>query len=178
MANHAYAKTGKTLDQKDVDVNIRKIVADKLKGLFEVKYDKDEKTWWIKYVKDDQISFLVWISDEIDYEEEDGKLVSKDSVLEFRHGHSWQFMWWVEGIVRENLGKIYNARMFDDGCEIEPKPVPDHYETFEIFCSTKPDCTPKEKKEIKQSKRMWIPDYQLKVIPKEIIETFNLDFKI
>jgi hypothetical protein len=178
MANHARAVTKKKLDPTEVQCNLIKILKEKLHDLFQFEYNPEEKLWYVFYKKDNQIGFQFWISDEIDYEEEDGKLVSKDSVLEFRHGHGWQFMWWVEGVVRENLGKIYNAQMFDEGCEIEPKPVPEHYETFEIFCSTKPDCTPKEKKYVKQSKRMWLPDYQLEELPKELIEGLNLDFKV
>jgi hypothetical protein len=178
MANHAYAKTGNKLDHKEVDAHIRRIVEEKLKGLFVVDYNEEEKLWSVGYPKDDYMAFLIWISDEVEYENGESKLISEGSVIEFRHGHSFQFMWWVEGVVRENLGKIYNARMFDDGCEIDPKPNHVRYETFEIFCRTKDDLTQMDKKLVKQSKKWWLPSYQAKIIPKEIKEGLNLDFKV
>jgi len=180
MANHAYAKTGNKLDVKELDAHIRKIVAEKLNGVFEVNYDAKEKTWLIHYPKDDYMGFLVWISDEEEFGEmkrgefveyDKPKLIRKNSVIEFRHGHTYQFMWWVEGVIRENLGEIYGARMFDDGCDINPKPNPAKFETFEKFCDKI-----KGEGTIKGTKDWYLPDYQRKAIPKEVTEKLNLDF--
>lgn len=182
MANHAYAKTGKKLDPKEVDANIRKIVAEKLAGIFSVDYNKKEKLWLIHYKGNDYIGFQMWISDDKEYGEmkngefieyKNPKIISKNSVLEFRHEHAFRFMWWVEGVIRENLGKIYNARMFDDGCEMDPKPNTDKFETFETFCVR----GEKNKKIIKELKKNYL-GWQKDDIPKEVIEKLNLDFKI
>lgn len=181
MANHAYAKTGKKINNKELDAHIRKIVAEKLGGVFKVDYGTKEKTWLIHYPKDNYMGFLIWISDEEEFGEMKGdefveykkpKLISKNSVIEFRHGHSYMFMWWVEGVVRENLGKIYKARMFDDGCEIPPKPNPAKFETFETYCRF----WGKDKKTVKAIKANKFPVWQK--VPKEIVEKLKLNFKI
>lgn len=174
MANHAQAKTGKRLNANEVDANIRKIVAEKLNNIFNVEFEDGltEKYWIIRYKDDGYLAMEMWISDDVDYNEEPTKLISEQSVLEFRHGHDMGFMWWVEGVVRENLGKIYNAQMFDDGCEIDPKPNPENFETFETFCSKQGD------EHTKELKKHWFPDWQKSEIPVEIIEKLNLDFQV
>lgn len=181
MANHAYAKTGKTLDPQEVGEHIKRLVKEKLGDLFNVEYNPDgEYMWVVSCKKDDKIAFAFWISDDYEYSNPDisypnpgwdkKTVLSKNSVLEFRHGHGFNFMWWVEGVIRENLGKIYNANMFDDGCEIDPKPSPEIYETFETFCS--------RRGKPKEQKKHWFPEYERKETPKELIEGLKLDFKV
>lgn len=181
MANHAYAKTGKTLDAKEVDGHIRKIVSEKLNNAFIVDFNEEETIWMINYKKSDYIGFQMWISDDVEYGEMKGKefveydkpkTISTNSVLEFRHGHTFFFMWWVEGVIRENLGKIYSASMFDDGTDINPTPNPEKYKTFEHYCRK----DKASKKEIKTIKNHYLPSWQK--VPKELIEKLSLDFKI
>lgn len=188
MANHAYAKTGKEIDPEDLNKRVEKLIAEKLGGLFSIERNEKENSWFILAKCDKKISFMFWISDEEEYGEyidgefveyKKSKILSKNSVIEFRHGHGFSFMWWVESVVRENLGKQYNARMFDDGCEINPKANPDRCETFEKSCSLNDDMTIRSKKEIKASKRMWFGWYaKFSSVPKELIEGLKLDFKI
>ncbi len=147
MANHAYVKTDQFLNPKEVDAHVRRIVKEKLGDAFIVNFDEEDMSWFIDYPKHDYIGFVFWLADDIeygsgegdDYEPYDEPLrMSRQSVIEFRHGHTFNFMWWVEGVIRENLGAIYNARMFDDGCEIDPEPHPEKYETFNTFVGNDP----------------------------------------
>jgi hypothetical protein len=133
MANHAYVASVRPLYLSDVDANVRKIVKEKLTDQFEVDLVEAEKTWYIKAkvpTMAEYLSFYFWLDTSSNFP-------ARPYVIEFRHGHTFQFMWWVEAVIRENLGQIYEANMYDDGCEISPIPNPEKYESFEKFTSPK-----------------------------------------
>jgi hypothetical protein len=193
MANHAKVCTGKTLDPNEVNDIVQKLNKEKLNGIFTLKYDVNypggwaDHQWTLQYKNEDYIALQFWLSDDVEYgEEKDGeyteydepKILSKQSCIEFRHGHSYNFMWWVEGVFRENLGKHYDARMWDDGCGwIEEERRLDRYESFESYVRTL--CKdPKSKKLVKEMKDFKFPDWQVEDIPKELIDALNLDFKV
>ena len=192
MANHAKVCTGKTLDPKEVDEIVQNINKEKLGGLFTLEYEKDvengygEHQWFLQYKDRGDISRVFWLVDDVRYGEGDEygstkefveydkpKTLSKQSCIEFRHGHSFQFMWWVEGVFRENLGAHYNAQMWDDGTGWLEKAKPERYETFKSYSS---GCG-RTQKEIKAWKKYHF-DWQKDSIPKELIEKLDLDFKV
>lgn len=193
MANHARVCTGKKLDPSEVSDIVQKLNKEKLGDVFTLEYQKNTKDgygkhqWFLQYKDEDYIAMIFWLTDDESYgEEKDGeyieydkpKILSKQSCIEFRHGHSYNFMWWVEGVFRENLGKHYNARMWDDGCGwIEEPQKLERYESFESYVRTL--CKdPNDKKLVKEMKDFKFPDWQLEEIPKELIDKLNLDFKI
>ena len=109
-------------------------------------------------------------------EYETPKLLSEQSGIEFRHGHGFNFLWWVEGVFRENLGKKYSARMWDDGVGWETDaPKPERYTSFKTYVLEK-KC--KDKKKMQEYKNFCFPEWEKEGIPKEIIKKLDLDFKI
>lgn len=172
MANHAFAKTNISLDPQDVTRHVINICKEKLHNVFTVYFDPTS-TRWIVFYKDISIALEFWLSSEYSYGEyidekwieyDNPVFIKTNNIIEFRHGHSLAFMWWVEAVIRENLGAIYNAEMADEGCDIDPKPKPEDIETFELFC-----------KGI-EGKRHWLPEWDIDRIPIELINILKLDF--
>jgi hypothetical protein len=194
MANHAKVITSKTLDPREVDDIVQRLNKEKLGGIFNITYQKNVKggygkhQWFLQYKDEDYIAMVFWISDDVAYGyEEDGKwiesddrtILSKQSCIEFRHGHSFDFMWWVEGVFRENLGKHYNAKMWDDGIGECETANPERYETFKTYASF--NYADKDGNLNKENLKKWKEihfDWQKDTIPVELIKAFNLDFDI
>lgn len=128
MANHAKVITDKIINPEEVTKFVKDINNKVFFGLFQIQYDNDEKSWIVQY--DYDIAMTFWISDNLD---EEGNIISKDTCLEFRHGHYFHFMWWVEGVFRENLGKHYNAKMFDEGVGDCGEPEPERFSSFREY---------------------------------------------
>lgn len=127
MANHAYVALVTQPDPLEVDALVRNLVATKLGNAFHVEYNDPHQMWIISYppVPDD-LSFAFWLTSS-------SMVNGRPYLLEFRHGHTYNFMWWVEGVIRENLGAHYNGYMLDEGAEIDSTPHPEKYASFEIF---------------------------------------------
>jgi len=191
MANHAKVCTGKTLNPDEVNDIVQKINKEKLGDIFTLTYQKDNVNgygkyqWFLQYKDEDYIAMIFWLSDDIDYSSSDentldgGNLLSTQSCIEFRHGHSFQFMWWVEGVFRENLGKHYNAKMWDDGVGECGPANPERYETFQTYASF--HYVDKDGNLNKENLKRWKEihfDWQKENIPIELIKTFNLDFEV
>ena len=188
MANHAKVCTGKTLNPDEINKIVQDLNKEKLGGIFNIEYEVNapggyaNHQWFLSYKDDDYLAMVFWLSDDVAYGEykngewidfDDKKILSKQSCIEFRHGHSFRFMWWVEGVFRENLGKIFNAKMWDDGTGECEDAKPENFESFKSyllqFCDKEEDLS-------KQKQFHFEP--QKYVIPKELIETLNLDFEI
>ena len=188
MANHAKVCTGKTLNPDEINQIVQRINKEKFGGVFTLTYDVDfpngwgKYQWLLKYKDDDYLAMQFWLTDDEEWgTEKDGKFIeydepkilSEQSCIEFRHGHSFRFMWWVEGVFRENLGKHYNAKMWDDGVGECGKAEPEKYETFKHYVVR--DETNEEN--IKECKEHYL-GYQKETIPVELIKALDLDFKI
>lgn len=124
MANHGYVYANKELVVSDVKRDMDKINHKFFNGLLTVEELNGD--FWIHsdMILPNGISF--WISSEYEYGYMDGdefvehdkpKLVCKDSVLEFRHGHGGAVHWWLEGVFRDNFAKMHNYLVGDDGYE-------------------------------------------------------------
>ena len=195
MANHAKVCTGKTLDPDEVNEIVQKLNKEKLGDVFTLTYQKDNVNgygkyqWFLQYKDEDYIAMIFWLSDDKEYGiEEEGKeyieydepkILSTQSCIEFRHGHSFNFMWWVEGVFRENIGKHYNAKMWDDGVGECGHANPERYETFQTYASF--NYVDKDGNLNKENLKRWKEihfDWQKENIPAELIKTFNLDFEV
>jgi hypothetical protein len=183
MANHAKVFTGKTLDPNEVNEIVERLNKEKFGGLFSFERGEswagDRYYWLMHYNNNDDLSLEFWITDEIarDKNEEGGdEIVCPESVIEFRHGHSVRFMWWVEGVLREFLGEHYKAKMWDDGTGWDEEgPQSQHYDTFEKYIRHITDEDLDETiREVKESR---IGIYRGH-FPEEIFEKLQLDFKI
>lgn len=186
MANHAKVITGKTLDPAEVNEIVQRLNKEKLGGVFTITLGRGhygEHQWFLQYKDEGFIGMHFWLTDNQQWgEEKDGKwiefdepkVISKQSCIEFRHGHSFQFMWWVEGLFRENLGVHYNAEMWDDGVGECGKPDPERYETFKTYVTR---IETKTKAEVKAWKNLHF-NWQKKDIPADLAEKLNLDFEI
>lgn len=181
MANHAKVITGKTLNPDEVNEIVQRINKEKLGSVFTITYEKDvpngwgKHQWFVQYKEETYITMVFWLSDDVDYINYDKPtVVSEQSCIEFRHGHSFRFMWWVEGVFRENLGKHYNANMWDDGIGECGPPNPEDFETFKKYLAGEGNLT---KEELQQSKKINF-DLQKESIPEELIKTLDLDFDI
>jgi hypothetical protein len=135
MANHCRVLTKKTLDPKEVDKLVKKISREKLFHVFKVRFNKKENSWYVFHPSSPgYMALTFWLSDENEYDESGTpNVLLKQSVIEFRHGHSYSFLWWIEGVFRENLAKHYGAQTRDDGDWVLRDACPEDYETYEIY---------------------------------------------
>jgi hypothetical protein len=179
MANHAKVITGKTLDPEDVNKIVQRLNEEKLGGVFTITYEKNvpsgwgKHQWFLQYKNKPFLTMVFWLSDDVDYINfEKPKVISEQSCIEFRHGHSFQFMWWVEGVFRENLGKHYNANMWDDGIGECGPANPEHFETFKTYAIGNKNYSENEIKKWKEVNFDW----QKEKIPEELIKALDLDF--
>ncbi len=165
MANHAKVCTGNTLDPKEVNQLVQDINEDRFGNIFFIEFDEKEKTWYLsETVETNQwIGLSFWISDEIDFTKTGKKkVISKQNCIEFRHGHAYNLMWYIEGVFREALGEHYKARMWDDGVGwIEEGPDVKRFESF---------------KKYKNGYMSDLDKEELKEIPKNIIKKLELKF--
>lgn len=162
MANHCRVLTKKTLDAHEVNSIVQKLAKEKLFDVFKIEFDEEFGSWLVFHPKNPHYMALTfWLSDEEEYGIEiNGEYVeyneplrlSELSVIEFRHGHGYSFLWWIEGVFRENLAKYYNAQTIDDGDGILIDACPEKYETYAEW-----------------SKGGGILSVELKPIPKDVI---------
>lgn len=53
--------------------------------------------------------------------------------IEFRHGHAWGILWWIEQEIREDLAARYKAVQYDDA-QVEPTPNrPERFDTYSAY---------------------------------------------
>lgn len=130
MANHCKVITKQTLDCEKITARVNELIKTKLAGLFELHIVPTGE-WVLVHKKDAALGFMFWLTSQ----DENYKDTLKDSVIEFRHGHQFPFMWFIEGVIRENLAKDYDAYMVDEGTGTPTQPKPENFETFEAFCN-------------------------------------------
>jgi len=130
MANHAYVYTKRELTYGDVLSELESINQRCLGGLFTVNINDDKNfitIWCEKYFGTYEMQ-QIWISDEREYgyyensenqetyiEYDEPKIICKNSIIEFRHGHRTSVGWTIESIFREEIAKRYDALVGDDG---------------------------------------------------------------
>lgn len=146
MANHGYVYTKQELTYDEILKELEVINQRCLGGLFEIKINGERNyiTIWCKKYFDICIQDL-WLSDEREFgyyedpsdyktyiEYDQPKILSKNSVIEFRHGHG-NAIYWLEGVFRENIAKKYDALIGDDGYDERYPAKPEEYESFEMY---------------------------------------------
>jgi len=145
MANHGYLKTGKELSSNLIDELITKINKEKFHDVltFTVFESYSGKNW--QALIDDYNGIQFWISDDVEYGEVkddiyteyvEPKVITKKSVLEFRHGYGFSFMWWLEGVITIEFQKQLGGEFYDDGFEGKYEKPEKKYETFYSFIET------------------------------------------
>jgi hypothetical protein len=155
MANHAYVIPPEMPTFDQVDKIVRRVVAEKFPMLVVEAYpDKayferirpELKGYWFVYHPENRDYFALefWFGSnllELDCsdiphvslgQERIGAAVDMERAfaVEFRHGHSYDILWWIEYEIREEVGCALNARMFDDGVGDCGKPRTDRYDTL------------------------------------------------
>ena len=150
MANYGRILTGSTLNQADVDATLRRIVKERFGDIIQVELMEGtghfyKYGYWFVFHKDyekNRVATTFWIEDEVAYGKEtngkwreysEPKVVSTGSMIVVEHGYGMTPMYYVEGLIREELGKLYGARMADDGCSGEWKPKPEIYVDFQTW---------------------------------------------
>lgn len=149
MANYGHVKVGRELTPEEVTEKFKEISDKFFKGNFLVSYG--DNSWKISHKLDEDYAIWVELDDTYEYgvynelgewiEHDEFILVNKNSTVSFRHGHSHRSLWWVEGVFRENLAKMYNTVVVDDSDGIEEEPNPGKYESYALYCSAGYDLT-------------------------------------
>lgn len=127
MANHAYViPKGKMPSPEQINQDAQEIVKRKFPQ-FTLTFQppeqvgKDGVHWHLHAEPDDgYLGLIFWLGeygDPATYNEEDGTWGRMLPCIEFRHGHAFRFLWWVEYEIREELACRYNAYSVDDGCD-------------------------------------------------------------
>ncbi len=99
--------------------------------------------------------------------------------IEFRHGHSLEFLWWIESVFFEGLAKHFNGRMFDEGIGFYDRdPEPEKITTYKDYILRSRKDISDDKSRIGDFKRWKILKWNkqfLKGLPKEVINDLNLN---
>lgn len=127
MANHARIFRDK--DSIPPVEQIRKDVEEIVKRkfpLYRIEFNPENNMWWVGYgpMGESFNCLTFWldvtkvrptkpVSKDFDWDDwcENGPEVP---CIEFRHGHSYQFLWWVEDEIRRSLAVKYNLLENDD----------------------------------------------------------------
>jgi len=128
MANHAWIYTDTLPTHEVIDKDIRHLVARKFSML---KVKSVENGWIIYHPEDeDYLALAIWHSYFQEYNTT-GKTGERIKAIEFRHGHPYRILYWIESYIRASLAKKYNCKAWDDG--IGPYQEKDPAETLEEY---------------------------------------------
>lgn len=116
MSNHAYVVPKKMPTSRQINKDAQEICARKFPQ-FVLNYD-GKKNWHLKYdPAPSYLGLIFWRSktgDPRTWNQKLEKCTVELPCIEFRHGHSWPFLWWVEYEIREELAVRYDAKVMDD----------------------------------------------------------------
>lgn len=186
MANHGYVRTKTTLDK----ARVHQITLDVIKKhkLTSLKLERNEEgTEWILFV-DNNNAVHFWIDDEKEYGQEiEGKwvdypkpkIISKNSVIEFRHGHGWDIMWWMEhpfmyAFIQEFGGAAYDDGIGEEPYEIHDETFPEYLDRVFVKKAEKKETTPSLKKYFLGKKKIF-KTMELPFLPKKLVKDLQLD---
>ena len=111
MANHAEVRCKVQPTKEKVKEILDELNRTKFKDIFTIEELEEDDT---------EFTFLLQVKKEfIDHNGYMGQLLwvnkNKPKVIEFRHGHQEDFMWWVDLSIENELGAEFNANIYDDG---------------------------------------------------------------
>lgn len=114
--NHAYVvpKVMPTVEQ--IDAVAREFVAERFPQFELTLSDDDGPTWFVHLRENESVRLIFWM----------GKYLEENAshpCIEFRHGHSYDFLWWIEREITKKLHDVFGGVTVDDGIgqyEIEP----------------------------------------------------------
>lgn len=105
MANHAYVTTKKHMTPEKVRAVIDRLNKDIFFDCLEIEdtmYSDDEPGW------------VITIKGESEYQYRQCWLNSRRS-FEIRHGGGSNFIWWVDERIQDEISKVFDGRVKDDG---------------------------------------------------------------
>jgi hypothetical protein len=136
MANHAYVIPDKLPDPQRINDDVFAIVKRKFPQ-FQLEFDATQNSWMLSYKGDGYIAMTFWLDEYGDpetFDEATEKWGRMLPCIEFRHGHAYQFMWWVEYEIREELARLYNAQVVDDGLgTFDPPQLDPQLERYDTY---------------------------------------------
>ena len=187
MANHAYVVPGRKPTVEEVDAVVRKVVAGKFPMLdLELKVgDKDawsqEATWILRSPEDDQFAIVFWFGDHwLSKPDPSPKVVLQPDVhegmdkvfaVEFRHGHSWRILWWIEWEIRNAVAKALGARMYDDAYYKEGGEAPLN-ETYPSYVRYMKACLAREGR-VRRAVLMAMERSEMNTAPESVRELYG-----
>ena len=110
MANHGYVFTKKTIDEADFIKKMNQINFEQFGGLLDLEFDEENGCWITSDLLPGFDGQSCWLSDHIDYTVEDFDwenpvILSKKSVIEFRHGGGSEVKQWLENVFLDHTAK-------------------------------------------------------------------------
>jgi hypothetical protein len=153
MANHGYAVPPEMPTFERVDAIVRRVVSEKFPMLL-VESDPNKahlersrpelKGYWLIYHPGNRGHFglefwfgsylldgRVWVPHvSLGPESVGDTIMERVFAVEFRHGHAYDILWWIEYEIREAVGRELGAAMFDDGAGYYGDPLKPIFGTF------------------------------------------------
>lgn len=110
MANHAYVVSDNLPSNDVLEAELREYIAKRFPQ-FKVTQTTwlDGIAWDISY--NEEVGLICWPSKFTNWYDEAKQI----RCIEFRHGHAWHFLWWIEDEIRNFFASKYNAEQWDDG---------------------------------------------------------------
>lgn len=113
MANHGFITSKKNFKKEQVIKDLQEINLRRFDRKLTISSDFDTE-WFISH---GGYGFYIWIS--------------SPRKLEHRHASGW--LYYLELVFAEEMGKKYNAIMSDEGSDEKWKPRPEKYPTFKSW---------------------------------------------
>ena len=119
MANHAYVFDCKIKPTYDVVKDLaEQFLKDTLQGKFVLSEEQEspdsDKYFWLALNDYDGVTF--WCDDKKMEGIEPDNTSWEGPIVEFRHGHASQFMWWVDIALENWMAHKLQGKIVDDGC--------------------------------------------------------------
>lgn len=129
MANHAYVKTKKKMLPEAITALINRLNDTVFKKVLKIECEnyRGDSHAWGKYV---------WnVSYDIDGKEADGRIfwLNNSKSFEIRHGGGWDFIWWIDHVITNEVALIFDGIISDDGGSDDWKGEPNKYSSFEEY---------------------------------------------
>jgi hypothetical protein len=122
MANHAHVYTKKHMDASKVRILLDRLNRDVFLDSLEINQeDWDGQPAWYLHVKDEPEGHetrVCWLNSKRDFE--------------IRHGGGSDFLWWIDFRVQDEISKVFDGSIVDDGDDtrITSYDMPDSYSEY------------------------------------------------
>lgn len=124
MANHGYITSKKNFKKEQILLDLQEINERRFKGLLKIETLFDGKQWLI-YFGEEKDKYINGI---------DFWLASRRKI---EHRHEDFFLYYMEVVFSEELGKKYDGILSDEGIDDKWKPNPKKYPTYKSWLKLK-----------------------------------------